>query len=132
MVKEKIAFSCIDCGTVNIFNSKYSDGLCCMKCNGPLVPMGKAVVKESNRARTMEMKVKVDTTELDAATEKAKLLQHIREDNRKVLIIQAKCLMRDTDIKEEEERIKAITGMKVCIVNARYEVVGIDTGLNNG
>lgn len=133
MIKEGNAFSCIDCGKVNVFHSRYSDGLSCMKCNGPLVPMGKAIVKESNKnTQGLSVKVKVDTTELDEALEKAKILKDTTEAHKKVLIIQAKALMRETDIKAEEERIKAITGMRVCIVNARYEVLGIDTGLNNG
>ena len=74
----------------------------------------------------------VDTTELDAALEKAKLLKDTTEDHKKVLIIQAKALIREEDVKAEEDRIKSITGMRVCIINSRYEVVGIETGLNNG
>ena len=40
--------------------------------------------------------------------------------------------MRREDIEKEEARIKDITGMKVCIVNKHFEVIRIDTGVNNG
>lgn len=133
MIKRSNAFRCINCGNVNVFNPKYSDRLCCMKCNGPLVPMGEAIVKESNKkVQGLSVKFNVDTTELDAALEKAKLLKDTTEDHKKVLIIQAKALIREEDVKAEEDRIKSITGMRVCIINSRYEVVGIETGLNNG
>ena len=133
MIKRGNAFRCINCGNVNVFNSKYSDGVCCMKCNGALVPMGEAIVKESNKkVQGLSVKFNVDTTELDAALEKAKLLKDTTEDHKKVLIIQAKALIREEDVKAEEDRIKSITGMRVCIINSRYEVVGIETELNNG
>lgn len=51
-------------------------------------------------------------------------------NNEQTLIIQAKALMREEDIKKEEDRIRKLTGMKVCIINARYEVVGVN--INNG
>ena len=133
MIKRGNEFSCINCGKVNVFHTRYSDGLSCMKCNGPLLPMGKATVKESNKnAQVLSVKVKVDTTELDEALEKAQLLKDITEAHKKVLIIQAKALMRREDIEKEEARIKDITGMKVCIVNKNFEVIRIDTGVNNG
>lgn len=133
MIKRGNEFSCINCGKVNVFHTRYSDGLSCMKCNGPLLPMGKAIVKESNKnAQVLSVKVKVDTTELDEALEKAQLLKDITEAHKKVLIIQAKALMRREDIEKEEARIKDITGMKVCIVNKNFEVIRIDTGVNNG
>lgn len=133
MIKRGNEFSCINCGKVNVFHTRYSDGLSCMKCNGPLLPMGKARVKESNKnAQVLSVKVKVDTTELDEALEKAQLLKDITEAHKKVLIIQAKALMRREDIEKEEARIKDITGMKVCIVNKNFEVIRIDTGVNNG
>ena len=95
--------------------------------------MGEAIVKESNKkVQGLSVKFNVDTTELDAALEKAKLLKDTTEDHKKVLIIQAKALIREEDVKAEEDRIKSITGMRVCIINSRYEVVGIETGLNNG
>ena len=133
MIKRGNEFSCINCGKVNVFHTRYSDGLSCMKCNGPWLPMGKAIVKESNKnAQVLSVKVKVDTTELDEALEKAQLLKDITEAHKKVLIIQAKALMRREDIEKEEARIKDITGMKVCIVNKNFEVIRIDTGVNNG
>lgn len=133
MIKRGNEFSCINCGKVNVFHTRYSDGLSCMKCNGPLLPMGKAIVKESNKnAQVLSVKVKVDTTELDEALEKAQLLKDITEAHKKVLIIQAKALIRREDIEKEEARIKDITGMKVCIVNKNFEVIRIDTGVNNG
>lgn len=133
MIKRGNEFSCINCGKVNVFHTRYSDRLSCMKCNGPLLPMGKAIVKESNKnAQVLSVKVKVDTTELDEALEKAQLLKDITEAHKKVLIIQAKALMRREDIEKEEARIKDITGMKVCIVNKNFEVIRIDTGVNNG
>lgn len=133
MIKEGNAFSCINCGKINVFHNRYSDGLSCMKCNGPLLPMGKAIVKKSNKnAQVLSVKAKVDTTELDEALEKAQLLKDITEAHKKVLIIQAKALMRREDIEKEEARIKDITGMKVCIVNKHFEVIRIDTGVNNG
>ena len=133
MIKRGNEFSCINCGKVNVFHTRYSDGLSCMKCNGPLLPMGKAIVKESNKnAQVLSVKVKVDTTELDEALEKAQLLKDITEAHKKVLIIQAKALIRREDIEKEEARIKDITGMKVCIVNKHFEVIRIDTGVNNG
>lgn len=126
MIKRGNEFSCINCGKVNVFHTRYSDGLSCMKCNGPLLPMGKAIVKESNKnAQVLSVKVKVDTTELDEALEKAQLLKDITEAHKKVLIIQAKALMRREDIEKEEARIKDITGMKVCIVNKNFEVLGL-------
>lgn len=133
MIKRGNEFSCINCGKVNVFHTRYSDGLSCMKCNGSLLPKGKAIVKESNKnAQVLSVKVKVDTTELDEALEKAQLLKDITEAHKKVLIIQAKALMRREDIEKEEARIKDITGMKVCIVNKNFEVIRIDTGVNNG
>lgn len=133
MIKEGKVFSCINCGKVNIFHTRYGDGLNCMKCNGPLLPMEKAIVKESNKnTQGLSVKVRVDTTELDEALEKAQLLKDITEAHKKVLIIQAKALMSEQDIEKEEARIKDITGMKVCIVKKHFEVIGIDTGINNG
>ncbi|WP_195989939.1 hypothetical protein [Clostridium sp. D53t1_180928_C8] len=53
-----------------------------------------------------------------------------KKNSQQTLIIQAKVPMKEEDIKKEEARIRKITGMKVCIINARYEVVGVD--INNG
>ena len=47
-----------------------------MKCNGPLVPMGEAIVKESNKkVQGLSVKFNVDTTELDARLEKSKAIK---------------------------------------------------------
>lgn len=53
-----------------------------------------------------------------------------KKNSQQTLIIQAKVPMKEEDINKEEARIRKITGMKVCIINARYEVVGVD--INNG
>lgn len=86
-------------------------------------------VKESNKnTQALSIKVKVDTTEIDEALEKAQLLKDITEAQKKILVIQAKALMRREDIEKEEARIKAITGMNVCIVNKHFEVIGLIQG----
>ena len=69
---------------------------------------------------------------LSVACHHREILKDITEAHKKVLIIQAKALMRREDIEKEEARIKDITGMKVCIVNKHFEVIRIDTGVNNG
>lgn len=81
--------------------------------------------KFDGKEQGISMKVNVNTTELDSAIEKVGILKEKISENGKVLIIQAKCLMNKEKIKEEETRIKDITGMKVCIVNGNYEFVGL-------
>ena len=81
--------------------------------------------KFDGKEQGISVKVNVNTTELDSAIEKVGILKEKISANGKVLIIQAKCLMNKEKIKEEETRIKDITGMKVCIVNGNYEIVGL-------
>lgn len=56
----------------------------------------------------------------------------LKEGPKKVLLLQAKGIMKRADLLEEEMRIKDITGMECCIINGRYEYIGIDVGDNNG
>lgn len=126
MIKEGSVFRCIKCGKANVFHTRYSEGLNCMKCNGPLVEIGTAIVKVPNKkTQGLSIKVDVDTTELDLALEKAKLLKDITKIDKKVLIIKTKAKLRKEDIEEEEMRIEDITGMRVCILDEAYEVVGL-------
>ena len=67
------AYSCIDCGVINVFKAKYIDGLRCMKCNGPLVPMGEAITSKEH-TRQMTMTVNVDTKGIDQAIKKCEVL----------------------------------------------------------
>ena len=126
------AYECTECGLISVYKEN-KDGIGCIECKGFILPIGKAAVKEQNKkVQGLSVKINVDTTELDEALEKAQILKDITEAHNKVLIIQAKALMRREDIEKEEARIKDITGMKVCIVNKHFEVIRIDTGVNNG
>ncbi|WP_042401657.1 hypothetical protein [Clostridium saudiense] len=126
------AYECTECGLISVYKEN-KDGIGCIECKGFILPIGKAAVKEQNKkVQGLSVKINVDTTELDEALEKAQILKDITEAHKKVLIIQAKALMRREDIEKEEARIKDITGMKVCIVNKHFEVIRIDTGVNNG
>ena len=126
------AYECTECGLISVYKEN-KDGIGCIECKGFILPIGKAAVKEQNKkVQGLSVKINVDTTELDEALEKAQILKDITEAHKKVLIIQAKALMRREDIEKEEARIKDITGMKVCIVNKHIEVIRIDTGVNNG
>lgn len=126
------AYECTECGLISVYKEN-KDGIGCIECKGFILPIGKAAVKGQNKkVQGLSVKINVDTTELDEALEKAQILKDITEAHKKVLIIQAKALMRREDIEKEEARIKDITGMKVCIVNKHFEVIRIDTGVNNG
>ena len=126
------AYECTECGLISVYKEN-KDGIGCIECKGFILPIGKAAFKEQNKkVQGLSVKINVDTTELDEALEKAQILKDITEAHKKVLIIQAKALMRREDIEKEEARIKDITGMKVCIVNKHFEVIRIDTGVNNG
>ena len=126
------AYECTECGLISVYKEN-KDGIGCIECKGFILPIGKAAVKEQNKkVQGLSVKINDDTTELDEALEKAQILKDITEAHKKVLIIQAKALMRREDIEKEEARIKDITGMKVCIVNKHFEVIRIDTGVNNG
>ena len=126
------AYECTECGLISVYKEN-KDGIGCIECKGFILPIGKAAVKEQNKkVQGLSVKINVDTTELDEALEKAQILKDITEAHKKVLIIQAKALMRREDIEKEEARIKDMTGMKVCIVNKHFEVIRIDTGVNNG
>ncbi|ELU5587483.1 hypothetical protein ACV3R5_10745 [Clostridium perfringens] len=61
-MKSKYAYKCQKCGVINVVNTKFRDGLNCERCKGPLIPIGDAVVKESNNK--INMSVELDTTEL--------------------------------------------------------------------
>lgn len=70
---DHLAFRCIECGTVNIFKKKCSDGHVCMNCKGYLELIGEAITS-NGPTRTMTMTVNVDTTEIDRAMVKTEIL----------------------------------------------------------
>lgn len=126
------AYECTECGLISVYKEN-KDGIGCIECKGFILPIGKAAVKEQNKkVQGLSVKINVDTNELDEALEKAKILKDITETHKKVLIIQSKARMSHLEIVKEEDRMEAITGMRVCILNPQYEIVGIDTGLKNG
>lgn len=67
------AYSCINCGIINVFKTKLIDGIRCMKCSGPLVPMGEAITSKEH-TREMTMTVNVDTKGIDQAIKKCEVL----------------------------------------------------------
>lgn len=67
------AYSCRDCGTVNVFESHIIDGIRCIECGGDLVLMGE-IVNPKNRTKGITMKINIDTTELDMAMKKTEVL----------------------------------------------------------
>lgn len=50
MNKDKyIAFKCLECGKINVFNAATADGHKCMDCNGHLIPIGYAGIDLSTQ-----------------------------------------------------------------------------------
>jgi hypothetical protein len=39
----KSAYKCLSCNTINIFSGPMKDGHNCIKCKGPLAPIGEAI-----------------------------------------------------------------------------------------
>ena len=68
-----IAFRCIDCGLINVYPSNTCDGHKC-KCGGIITPVGDAYVHSK---RDCTVNIKVDTTELDIALDKARELNNL-------------------------------------------------------
>lgn len=67
------AYSCTECGTVNVFESYLIDGIRCMECGGNLALMGE-IVNPKNRTKEITMKVNVDTKGIDQAIKKCEVL----------------------------------------------------------
>lgn len=78
------AYSCIDCGIINVFKTKVIDVIRCMKCGGPLVPMGEAITSKEH-TREMTMTVNVDTKGIDKAIKKCEVLNEQLSKAQKVL-----------------------------------------------
>lgn len=67
------AYTCINCEIVNVFKGKHIDGHNCMKCGGPLVPIGEAITSKEH-TKEMTMTVNVDTKGIDQAIIKCEVL----------------------------------------------------------
>lgn len=75
MKKDMIAYECNDCNVISVIPNGI-DSCVCLSCNGPINPIGKAKVYGKSIG-TLMMGIKVDTTELDEALEKAERLQEL-------------------------------------------------------
>ncbi|WP_419867575.1 hypothetical protein [Clostridium perfringens] len=144
-MKSKYAYKCQKCGIINVVNTKFRDGLNCERCKGPLIPIGDAVVKESNKK--INMSVELDTTELLRELEALSIyIKSIRDEaeyrlnktnnhiesimkrnvnDDKVLILESKSPLSKERLNEEKDKIEKETGMKVCILNHNLTYVGV-------
>lgn len=115
-----IAYKCLECGHYTI--SKY-DGRKCVKCNGHLVPYGKATfvdksISTSTEKRNGNMKLvlkKDDNTEVEV-----KEIQSIDKDCKTtILFINVK--LRPECLKELEQHIGKKLGKEVLILPNFFE-----------
>ena len=117
---ELIAYKCLECGHFTI--SKY-DGKRCVKCNGHLVPYGKATfadksISTSTEKRDGNMKLvlkKDDNMEVDV-----KEIQSIDKDC-KTIILFINVKIRPEILKEIEEHISKKLGKEVLILPNYFE-----------
>lgn len=79
MDEKYIGFKCLDCGTISVYPSIIADGNSCIKCKGPITPIGEARVYKK-RSQSIAIGVDVDTTQLDIALEKAEKLAKLMRD----------------------------------------------------
>lgn len=115
-----IAYKCLECGHYTI--SKY-DGRRCVKCNGHLVPYGKATfadksISTSTEKRNGNMKLvlkKDDNTEVEV-----KEIQSIDKDC-KTIIFFINVKIRLENLKEIEEYISKKLGKEVLILPDFFE-----------
>lgn len=77
-ISEHKPYQCLDCKTINVFDKVIGDGRRCMNCGGELLPFRDYNVildnKSSRYSNSIDVKVNVDTTELDIALSKTKEL----------------------------------------------------------
>lgn len=85
-------------------------------------------LSESRQKETLDIKVKVDTTEIDSALRKCRAIKRTVRKNPKVLILQSQQVLPNDCIKAEEKRLEEGTGMKVRIINAGYSIVAVNNG----
>ena len=115
-----IAYKCLECGHYTI--SKY-DGRRCVKCNGHLVPYGKATfadksISTSTEKRNGNMKLvfkKDDNTEVEV-----KEIQSIDKDC-KTIIFFINVKIRLENLKKIEEYISKKLGKEVLILPNFFE-----------
>lgn len=113
-----IAYKCLECGHYTI--SKY-DGRRCVKCNGHLVPYGKATfadksISTSTEKRNGNMKLvlkKDDNTEVEV-----KEIQSIDKDCKTIIFF---INVKIENLKEIEEYISKKLGKEVLILPNFFE-----------
>lgn len=71
---------------------------------------------------------KPDTKGIEKTVEKGTGSKEQTETPQGTLIIQSEYKLSGECIKAEEKRLRDITGMKVCILNKGYSVVGVNNG----
>lgn len=115
-----IVYKCLECGHFTI--SKY-DGKRCVKCNGHLVPYGKATfadksISTSTEKRNRNMKLvlkKDDNTEVEV-----KEIQSIDKDC-KTIILFINVKLRPESLKELEQHIRKKLDKEVLILPNFFE-----------
>lgn len=115
-----IVYKCLECGHFTI--SKY-DGKRCVKCNGHLVPYGKATfadksISTSTEKRNRNMKLvlkKDDNTEVEV-----KEIQSIDKDC-KTIILFINVKLRPESLKELEQHIEKKLDKEVLILPNFFE-----------
>ena len=124
------AYSCIDCGVINVFKTKNIDGLSCMKCNGPLVPMGEAITSKEH-TRQMTMTVNVDTKGIDQAINKCEVLNEQLSKAQEILsnpyFVQAFQIDEQFD-QFNELVLKPVVEARNDIVDALIHSMGVNNG----
>ena len=70
MKSKHVALQCFSCGEISIFKEHMSDGRNCLFCKGPTKPIGNAIIYDQDNKNKINIKVSVDTTEIDSALEK--------------------------------------------------------------
>lgn len=53
---DKIAMQCIECGYINVYRLRHSDGRKCLHCEGRVVPIAKAIIEDEGIV-SVQMKV---------------------------------------------------------------------------
>lgn len=115
-----IVYKCLECGDFTI--SKY-DGKRCVKCNGHLVPYGKATFADKsiststeNRNRNMKLVLKKD----DNTEVEVKEIQSIDKDC-KTIILFINVKLRPESLKELEQHIEKKLDKEVLILPNFFE-----------
>lgn len=110
-----IAYKCLECGHLTI--SRY-DGKRCAKCNGHLVPYGKATFADSVKKSKGNMKLvlkKDNKTEVEI-----KEIQTINKECKAIILFVNAKLEKET-IELAQKKISELLGKKVLILDNFFE-----------